>query len=117
MNDENQVMETPTGDAAGLSVTMDRTPWISFNRWSFATFEDWKSVCELAGVDPDNEDSHNSGYHQRGYYLCAHWVLPYRLSSHLFPLFVWSQIEKATQIIVMSVDVNSAMLFAHYMVC
>lgn len=37
----------------------------------------------------------------------------YRLSSHLFPLFVWSQIEKATQIIVMSVDVNIAMLFTH----
>lgn len=41
----------------------------------------------------------------------------YRLSSHLFPLFVWSQIEKATQIMVMSVDVNIAMLFTHYVVC
>ena len=68
MNDENQVMETPTGDAAGLSVTMDRMVYkakqqINIRMSTRQTInclivitEDWESVCELAGVDPDNED-------------------------------------------------------------
>nr|DAU43238.1 MAG TPA: hypothetical protein [Caudoviricetes sp.] len=49
--------------------------------------------------------------------LFTHYVVynteGYRLSSHLFPLFVWSQIAKAMPITVMSVDVNIAILFAH----
>lgn len=56
MENKEEIVRTPTGDAAGLSVTMDRTPWITFNRWSFATKEDWECVCELAGVDPSDED-------------------------------------------------------------
>ena len=30
--------------------------WINFRRDSFATFDDWEEVCELAGVDPHDCD-------------------------------------------------------------
>ena len=49
------------GDAAGLSITKDRVdpkiPWIKFNRWSFATQEDWETVCEIAGCDPEETEN------------------------------------------------------------
>lgn len=49
------------GDAAGLSITKDRIdpkiPWIKFNRWSFATQEDWETVCEIAGCDPEETET------------------------------------------------------------
>ena len=30
----------------------DPYQWIKFRRESFATYEDWKSLCEIANADP-----------------------------------------------------------------
>lgn len=35
---------------------MDEKSWIKFRRESFATDEDWETVCEEVGADPETTD-------------------------------------------------------------